>query len=408
MDQTTNLNLPFIMPSQAQKQVTHNQSLQVLDVLVQLSVLDRDLATPPAAPADGARYIVAAGGSGAWAGKDNTIAAWQDGAWSFFAPLPGWRAWIADEATFLIWTGGTWARLETTFTALDNLTELGIGTSADASNPFSAKLNAALWTAKYVTEGGSGDLRYAMNKEAASNTASLLFQSNWSGRAEIGLTGDDSLHFKISADGSNWTEALIVDSSANTMTAAVPVTIEVDDGCALSIDLEEGSSVFQATRYSESSNAPVFMGRKARGSRGTPAAAQAGDTLIGFRGYGYDGSGFVSGAAGVAFLLEAAETWAHAMANGTQIRFFTTLNGSAGNCVERLRIANDGSLQVRAGAQTLMDANGIIGLRGYTVASLPSAASPGQLIYVADGAANKRLAVSDGTNWRWPDGTVVS
>jgi hypothetical protein len=112
-----------------------------------------------------------------------------------------------------------------------------------------------------------------MNKEAASNTASLLFQSNWSGRAEIGLTGDDSLHFKISADGSNWTEALIVDSSANTMTAAVPVTIEVDDGCALSIDLEEGSSVFQATRYSESSNAPVFMGRKARGSRGTPAAA---------------------------------------------------------------------------------------------------------------------------------------
>jgi hypothetical protein len=147
MDQTTNLNLPFIMPSQAQKQVTHNQGLQVLDVLVQLSVLDRDLATPPAAPADGARYIVAAGGSGAWAGKDNTIAAWQDGAWSFFAPLPGWRAWIADEAAFRIWTGGTWAGLETTFTALDNLTELGIGTSADASNPFSAKLNAALWTA---------------------------------------------------------------------------------------------------------------------------------------------------------------------------------------------------------------------------------------------------------------------
>jgi hypothetical protein len=407
MDQTTNLHLPFIMPSQAQKQVTHNQGLQMLDVVVQLSVLDRDLAAPPATPGAGARYIVAAGGSGAWAGKDNSIAAWQDGAWSFFAPLAGWRAWIADESILLVWTGGNWARLETTFTALQELTELGVGTSADGSNPFSAKLNAALWTAKYTAEGGSGDLRYTMNKEAASNTASLLLQSNWSGRAEIGLAGDDNLHVKISADGSSWIDALIVDSTASAMTMAIPVTVEVDDGCALSIDLEEGNSVFQATRYAESSNAPVFMGRKARGSRATPAAVQAGDTLIGFRGYGHDGSGFVSGGAGVAFLLEAAEGWAHGTNLGTQIRLFTTQNGSTAN-VERLKIANDGSLQVRAGAQTLVDANGIIGLRGYTLASLPSAATAGQLIYVADGSSNKRLAVSDGTNWRWPDGAIVA
>ena len=44
---------------------------------------------------------------------------------------------------------------------------LGLGTTADASNPFSAKLNAALWTAKTVAEGGTGDLFYTMNKEAA-------------------------------------------------------------------------------------------------------------------------------------------------------------------------------------------------------------------------------------------------
>ena len=30
---------------------------------------------------------------------------------------------------------------------------LGLGTTADASNPFSAKLNAAFWTAKTVAEG---------------------------------------------------------------------------------------------------------------------------------------------------------------------------------------------------------------------------------------------------------------
>lgn len=43
-----------------------------------------------------------------------------------------------------------------------------------------------------------------------------------------------------------------------------------------------------------------------------------------------------------------------------------------------------------------------------TVATLPSAATPAQMIYVSDGASNKRLAISDGTNWRWPDGAVVS
>ncbi len=45
----------------------------------------------------------------------------------------------------------------------------------------------------------------------------------------------------------------------------------------------------------------------------------------------------------------------------------------------------------------------------YTVATLPSAATFARcMIYVSDGAANKRLAISDGTSWRWPDGAVVA
>jgi len=48
-------------------------------------------------------------------------------------------------------------------------------------------------------------------------------------------------------------------------------------------------------------------------------------------------------------------------------------------------------------------------LPSYTVATLPPAASyPRSMIYVADGTANKRLAISDGAGWRWPDGAVVS
>src|SRR5690606_30728061 len=69
MDATANLKLPFIMPSQAQKHVTHNEGLLLLDAIVQLAVLDRDLTEAPEAPLEGDRYIVAAPAVGAWEGK---------------------------------------------------------------------------------------------------------------------------------------------------------------------------------------------------------------------------------------------------------------------------------------------------------------------------------------------------
>ena len=97
MEQSANLQLPYIMPSQAQKHVTHNEAIRSLDAIVQLSVVDRDLVSAPGAPSDGDRFLVAAAATGAWSGKDGKIAAWQDGAWAFLTPRPGWLAWVEDE-----------------------------------------------------------------------------------------------------------------------------------------------------------------------------------------------------------------------------------------------------------------------------------------------------------------------
>jgi hypothetical protein len=48
-------------------------------------------------------------------------------------------------------------------------------------------------------------------------------------------------------------------------------------------------------------------------------------------------------------------------------------------------------------------------LPSFTVATLPPAATyPRCMIYVADGATNRRFAISDGASWRWPDGAVVA
>src|SRR5207253_10109776 len=117
-----------------------------------------------------------------------------------------------------------------TVTSIQNLALLGVGTTADASNPLAAKLNNTLWTAKTVAEGGDGNLRYKLSKESASKTLSLLMQTNFSGRAEIGLTGDDDFHVKVSADGSTWVDALRVDKTTGLLThidGVIPRTLSV-------------------------------------------------------------------------------------------------------------------------------------------------------------------------------------
>ena len=210
-DTTTNLLLPYIMAAQAQKHVTHNETLRLLDGLVQLSVLGRDLTAPPGSPADGDRYIVASGGTADWAGWDLNVALFSDGAWLRLPPRTGWRAWVEDEDLLLVYDGSGW--VGTTPDALQTLSLLGLGTTADAANPFSAKLNAALWTAKTAAEGGTGDLFYTMNKENAADDLGLTLQTGFVTKALVGLFGSDRFRLAVSTDGSTFFDGLSVDNA---------------------------------------------------------------------------------------------------------------------------------------------------------------------------------------------------
>jgi hypothetical protein len=213
-DSTTHLLLPFILAAQAQKHVTYNEALRILDGLVQLAVLDRELTAPPPSPADGSRYLVASGGSGEWTGWDLNVAYWVDGAWMRLVPRSGWVAWVADENLLIVFDGSEWIRVGGgSPSELQELSLLGLGTTADAANPFSAKLNAALWTARTVTEGGSGDLFYTMNKEVAARDLGLTLQTAFVTKALLGLFGSDRFRLAVSADGSTFFDGLIVDNA---------------------------------------------------------------------------------------------------------------------------------------------------------------------------------------------------
>ena len=59
MTDTPNLGLPFIEGSQAQKHVTHNEAMRILDAAIQVAVLDLTRTSPPSSPAEGERHVVA-------------------------------------------------------------------------------------------------------------------------------------------------------------------------------------------------------------------------------------------------------------------------------------------------------------------------------------------------------------
>lgn len=226
MTSTARLNLPLIDAGQAQKNITHNEAILALDQFVQAAVLSQTLAAPPATNNEGDSYIVAVSATGAWAGKTGQIAAWQQGVWNFYLPAVGCLVWIVAQSRVFVWTGTAWAdAFGLLSSTLQNMQLLGIGTTATSSNPLAAKLNAALFTALATSEGGSGDMRFTLNKSAAGNTVSQLYQDGYSGRAETGLCGDDHFHIKVSPDGSTWRDAVNIDPATGAMALVAPLPV---------------------------------------------------------------------------------------------------------------------------------------------------------------------------------------
>lgn len=102
------LALPYLEAAQSQKHVTVNESLRLLDAIVQLSVKSMTVTSPPGSPANGDAYIVPASATGAWAGWDGSIALYADTAWLEIEPGEGWIAWVQSTDGIVAWNGTAW------------------------------------------------------------------------------------------------------------------------------------------------------------------------------------------------------------------------------------------------------------------------------------------------------------
>lgn len=243
--ETTILALPLIEANQAQKHIPHNEALRLLDVVVQLAVASRTLTTPPGSPTLGARYIVAAGASGAWAGQASKIAFYSENGWEFVTPLTGWYAYIAAEGQLAIFNGTGW-EVPSGSGGPSNPPQLGINAVPDATNRLSVSAPATLFS----HEGAGHQLK--VNKALTTDNASLLFQTGFSGRAELGTMGGDDFTLKVSPTGSGFTEALRVSSATGAVSLPEGATIQ-------GLTLQDGADPSKEAQFSLAGLSPSTL-----------------------------------------------------------------------------------------------------------------------------------------------------
>ncbi|WP_299675919.1 DUF2793 domain-containing protein [uncultured Roseobacter sp.] len=210
-DTSSCLSLPFIQPNQAQKHVTHNEALRILDVLTQLAVLTDDQPTAPADPAEGDRHIVGDAATGDWAGHDGQLTLFENGLWQYFEPKSGWRAYVTGRDALVVFDGSEWIDLDSD--ELQEISTFGLGMVTVPTAPFSAKLNGALWTALYQADGGDGDIISTLNKETAADDAGFVFQQDFGTRALFGLFGSDNIRLATSPNGTDFRDGMIVNAA---------------------------------------------------------------------------------------------------------------------------------------------------------------------------------------------------
>jgi hypothetical protein len=202
-------------------------------------------------------------------------------------PRKGWLAWVADEEVLLVFDGAAWIEVGGGVSlpelADGSVGALGVNTAADATHRLSVRSNSVLFTAINAGDGGTGDMRYVVNKESPSDTASFLFQTAWSGRAEFGLTGSDNLTLKVSPDGSAWTDAFTIDPAGRFL-SGVSEAVVVGSALFPAFQLHgaaTGPSALMGVRWSDDdAGAGFYLGKSRATTVGSiGSAVQSSDVL---------------------------------------------------------------------------------------------------------------------------------
>lgn len=374
-ENTARLNLPLIMPSQAQKHVTHNEAIARLDRLAHPAVESRTLLAPPAEPDPQAAWLVPAGASGAWVAHAGEIALPLGTGWEFLAPFAGFKLLVRDESVFAYFDGDAWADLGGAPTS--GATQFGINAEADATTRLAV---ASASVAFSHDPEGDGDARVRVNKAGPERTASLVFQSQWEGRAELGLAGSDALAVKVSADGASWsTSATFPPAGGMRVAPALLVGEEIESASTLALAHANPTLSLNGTAGIGNAHLGIVNWLDANGEEKVWCGlGSSGNTAFTFLSHYPDGLQFYAYGGNYPIVFR----------QDTAIRINVHTNG----CVGISEAAPTAPLHIGGAAR----------VGTYAVAALPSAAATGAgaIVFVPNDSAGATLAFSDGATWR--------
>lgn len=407
MDTTPRLALPYLQSNQAQKHVTVNDSLGRLDALVQLAIRSRTTVTEPAFPDEGDAYLLPAGATGAaWTGlAEGTLAHFIDGAWQVLPVPEGLVAFVADEEVVSVRGAAGWTDLMSAGDGGTTLPALGVNTAPDPVNRLAVKSDAVLVSHDDVTPG-SGDVRITLNKLAAGQTASFVFQTAYSGRAEFGLTGSDRFELKASSDGMQWTTMLLADAATGAV--SVPdLVVEAPGGDgAISFADAAGAAFWKVGQQGDDNS--FYIKRPGGFGTGGKVFILDADGNLGLWGLPSP-NGLISitqniNSRGVTNLLYLEQT-AQSVAGGV-----AHFRNASENATPLLTCSAGTRTPLKVPAAGAIELGSPLRLASYAMAELPSAgfAGVGAMVLVSDAPGGAAPCWSDGTAWRrLADNTLV-
>jgi hypothetical protein len=293
--------------------------------------------------------------------------------------------------------------------AASNLTAVGIGTAADPSNPLSVYGTSALFNS-------AGNFNFTINKAAAANTASTIYEDGFSARAQVGLCGDDNFHFKVSPNGSTFYDALDIAGSSGVVTAnfgLIGSSLTTDGNLNLAasgntqITLYAASGGLYANSFLSGTYAGQVLAATPNGITFTQLSSVASSLLI--NSYS-TGAGFTLANSGIT-------QFSIYTAVGTGQLTFQSFNPSTGAYLGSAGTMNMSAFSIPGAYQ--VNGNTAIGsdrthyLGAFTVSTLPAPGSAGRIAYASNGrmfngsgtlesagAGTGGLVIDNGSAWK--------
>lgn len=109
MPNTPNIALPLLYSAQAQKEITHNEALILIDALLPGSVMAQANDPATLTPEPGQAWIIGSAPLADWEGHATKIAVFSEGGWRFIPPVPGMRLYDRAAAMVRRFDGSIWS-----------------------------------------------------------------------------------------------------------------------------------------------------------------------------------------------------------------------------------------------------------------------------------------------------------